>query len=416
MTADTTPRLLIVDDLPENLFALEALVRDDGVTVHRATSGEEALSLLLEHEFALAIIDVQMPGMTGFELGELIRGSSRTRDLPIVFVSAAGRELNYAFKGYENGAVDFLHKPLDGFAVRSKVRVFTELYLKRVELRKQLAELQQARERQERLLQELQATQTELQRALTQRDEFMSMVAHELRTPLNVMSLSTRMRQQRLERGDMAAFDALHLNDMFAKDARQIRSMTRLIEDMLDISRIQHGKLSVRLAPTDLSELVQRVVGDFWDQGHEALVRAQVQPEVHGQWDGFRIEQVLINLLSNAIRYGEAKPVEVNLVLQGGEARLSVRDHGPGIAAKDRQRIFEQFVRLDDRAAAPGMGLGLYITRHFVQAHGGTICVESEPGQGTTFTVRLPVPAAAATSTTTTQSDAALAVPAIQKE
>ena len=390
MKADIA-KLLIVDDLPENLLALEALVRDEGLVVYRAGSGEEALSLLLDHEFALAIIDVQMPGMTGFELGELIRGTARTRHLPIVFVSAAGKELNYAFTGYENGAVDFLHKPLDDFAVKSKVRVFTDLYRKKVELRRQLAELELARQRQELLLDELRATKTELQRTLTMRDEFMSMVAHELRTPLQVMSLETAMRQHRIDKGDAAFFDATQLAAMFAKDARQVRSMTRLIEDMLDISRIQHGKLSIRLASTDLSELVRRVVSDFSEQGHEALINVEVEPGVIGHWDGFRIEQVLINLLSNAIRYGAERPVEVSLIRVGGEARLRVRDQGVGIAAADRQRIFEQFVRVDEQAMSPGMGLGLYITRHFVESHGGSIAVDSEPGQGSSFTVSMPI-------------------------
>ncbi len=390
MTADI-PKLLIVDDLPENLFALESLIGEDGVQVHRASSGDEALSLLLEHEFALAIIDVQMPGMTGFELGELIRGSSRTRHLPIVFVSAAGRELNYAFKGYENGAVDFLHKPLDGFAVKSKVRVFTDLYRKKLELRRQLSELVAARERQEVLLDELRATKTELQRTLTMRDEFMSMVAHELRTPLQVMSLETTMRQRRLDKDDTAYFNAAQLAAMFAKDTRHIRSMTRLIEDMLDISRIQNGKLSIRLASTDLCELVRRVAGDFAGQGHENQISVDVQPDIVGRWDAFRIEQVLNNLLSNAIRYGQGRPIAVGLARVGDDARLTVRDRGMGIATQDRQRIFEQFVRLDDQSGSPGMGLGLYITRHFVEAHGGSIGVESEPGQGATFTVSLPI-------------------------
>jgi len=119
--------LLIVDDLPENLLALGALLQMPGIRVHQAESAEQALELLLRHEFALAILDVQMPGMDGFQLAELMRGTERTKQIPIVFVSAAGRELNYAFKGYESGAVDFLHKPLDAHAVRSKVNVFVDL-------------------------------------------------------------------------------------------------------------------------------------------------------------------------------------------------------------------------------------------------------------------------------------------------
>src|ERR1051325_497023 len=135
MPSDVESKLLIVDDLPENLLALDALVRGHGRNVFQARSAEEALSLMLEHEFALAILDVQMPGMDGFELAELMRGTERTRNIPIVFVSAAGRELNYAFKGYETGAVDFMYKPLDPDAVRGKVNVFVTLDQQRREMR-----------------------------------------------------------------------------------------------------------------------------------------------------------------------------------------------------------------------------------------------------------------------------------------
>jgi CheY-like chemotaxis protein len=150
----TPSKLLIVDDLPENLRALDALIRDGRRHLPGAL-GEEALALMLEHEFALAILDVQMPGMDGFELAELMRGTERTRNIPIVFVSAAGRELNYAFKGYEPGAVDFLYKPLDPDAVRSKVNVFVELDQQRREMRRQMEALEKSRREQETLLREL---------------------------------------------------------------------------------------------------------------------------------------------------------------------------------------------------------------------------------------------------------------------
>src|SRR5579871_5217559 len=135
MTLDTATKLLIVDDLPENLLALEASIRDDGYSIYQASSAEQALALLLEHEFALAILDVQMPEMNGFELAELMRGTERTRHIPIIFVSAAGREMNYAFKGYESGAVDFLQKPLDALMVNSKVNVFVDLFRHRKALK-----------------------------------------------------------------------------------------------------------------------------------------------------------------------------------------------------------------------------------------------------------------------------------------
>src|SRR5450830_448859 len=131
MMNETSTKLLIVDDLPENLRALNALIRESDRSVYQASSGEEALALLLEHDFALAILDVQMPEMDGFELAQLMRGTEKTRHIPIVFVTAAGKEMNFAFQGYESGAVDFLHKPLDINAVQSKVNVFVDLYRQR---------------------------------------------------------------------------------------------------------------------------------------------------------------------------------------------------------------------------------------------------------------------------------------------
>ena len=186
MISETSTKLLIVDDLPENLRALNALIRESDRSIYQASSGEEALALLLEHDFALAILDVQMPEMDGFELAQLMRGTDKTRHIPIVFVTAAGKEMNFSFQGYESGAVDFLHKPLDINAVQSKVNVFVALHQQRSETRRQVQALEYSRQQQEALLKELRATQAELQRSLRLRDEFMSMVAHELRTPLPI--------------------------------------------------------------------------------------------------------------------------------------------------------------------------------------------------------------------------------------
>lgn len=385
-------KILLVDDLPENLVALEALLRDDQLAIYTATSGEDALSLMLEHEFALALLDVQMPGMSGFELAELIRGSSRTSHLPIVFVSAADREQSYTFRGYENGAVDFLYKPLDHHAVKSKVRVFVELYAKSRELRRQLVELEAARAEQESLLGALQLVQADLQRALKMRDEFMSMVTHELRTPLGVMALEVELRQRRLDRDDLGWFTRERLQAMLAKDSRQVRSMTRLIEDMLDISRIQHGKMSIRPRRTDLGELARAIVADFTALYRDVPLGLEVQDGIVGEWDDSRIGQVLVNLLSNALRYGEGRPVRVDVTRSSdGLARLTVTDQGMGIPLADQRKIFEQFERLPAATQSPGMGLGLYISLHFVQAHGGQISVRSTPGEGSCFEVLLPM-------------------------
>lgn len=390
--SDHRAKVLIVDDLPENLLALDALIRQDDRVIFQASNGEDALALLLQHEFALAILDVQMPGMNGFELAELMRGTEKTRSIPIVFVTAAGKELNYAFKGYETGAVDFLYKPLDVDAVRSKVSVFVDLYRQRQEVRRQVQALEKSRQEQETLLKELQAAQGELQNAVRMRDDFMSMVAHELRTPLNTLFLEAQLRKMQLDRGNAAIFDAAYLQKMVARDQRQIQSMVRLIDDMLDVSRIRSNRLSIRPSEVDLSALVQRVVGNLANQAASAgsTITLEAGQGITGIWDEFRIEQVVVNLLTNALRYGEGKPVKVNVTSAEGEVRIEVTDQGMGISEDDQRRIFEQFERAAGNDGTGGLGLGLFITQQLVEAHGGRIGVQSVRGQGATFTVALP--------------------------
>jgi signal transduction histidine kinase len=387
MSLQEPSKLLIVDDLPDNLRALDALIRDEQRLVFHAHSGEEALALLLEHEFALAILDVQMPGMDGFELAEMMRATSRTRNIPIVFVSAAGRELNYAFKGYETGAVDFLYKPLDPDAVRGKVNVFVALDQQRRETRRQMEALEKSRREQEILLQELNATQAELQRSLRMRDDFMSLVAHELRTPLNTLFLETQMRTLHLQ-----AFAGEQMGAMIKRDERQIKAMIRLIDDMLDVTRMRNGTLSVRPAQVELMGMLERVVSDLSLQAAASGCAITLAPHdpVTGVWDEFRIEQVVVNLLTNALRYGGGCDVEVRVVVEGKCARIDVIDKGKGIAPEDAERIFQPFERGARNGEPKGLGLGLYISRQLAVAHGGELTVTSVPGEGSTFSLALP--------------------------
>lgn len=393
MRKPDTAKVLIVDDLADNLLALNALIRGDGREIFQASSGEKALDLLLEHEFALAILDVQMPGMSGFELAGLMRGTEKTRQIPIIFVTAAGKEQNYAFTGYDTGAVDFLYKPLDVDAVRGKVNVFVELHCQRMETRRQVEALETSRKEQEVLMEQLQATQGELQAAIRMRDDFMSMVAHELRTPLNTLFLEAQLRKMQLDRGRADIFDTPYLQSMVARDKRQIEAMMRLIDDMMDASRIRSNQLSIRPAPVELSSLLARVVANLSNQALAAgcTITLDAAQAVTAMGDEFRIEQVVINLLTNALRYGAGKPVAVSLSLQPQGACISVRDQGRGISLADQQRIFEQFSRIASDDGTGGLGLGLFITRQLVEAHGGNICVESRAGDGSLFTVTLPL-------------------------
>ncbi|MBR7197896.1 hybrid sensor histidine kinase/response regulator [Pseudomonas sp. CFBP13508] len=393
MLSNIQAKLLIVDDLPENLLALEALIKREDRTVYKALSADEALSLLLQHEFAMAILDVQMPGMNGFELAELMRGTEKTKNIPIIFVSAAGRELNYAFKGYESGAVDFLHKPLDIHAVKSKVNVFVDLYRQSKAMKQQVEALEQARREQEALLQQLQSTQLELEQAVRMRDDFMSIVAHEVRTPLNGLILETQLRKMHLARDNASAFTLDKMQAMVDRDERQIKSLIRLIEDMLDVSRIRTGKLSIRPSRFDLVQLVGNLLQNFASQmeAAETSVSFEAPEPVEGCWDEFRIEQVVSNLLTNALRYGGRSPIQVRVYREGDEARVEVQDHGIGISAENQKRIFQQFERVSAKTVVAGLGLGLFISEQIVAAHGGSIVVESEINEGALFRVCLPI-------------------------
>lgn len=379
-------KLLIVDDFPENLHALTKIIEADDREIFQAASGEEALTLLLEHEFALAILDVMMPEMNGFELAELMRSTERTRHTPIVFVSASGRELNYIFKGYETGAVDFLYKPLDVAAVKSKVNVFVSLYQQRAQVKQQVEELELSRN-------ELRKAQDDLKRALKMRDDFMSLVGHELRTPLNTLHVETQLRQIQLDKGNMAAFSAEKLQQMIARDSRQIQSMIRLINDMNDVSRIDNEKLTISIAKSNLSQLVQRTVSDLSLQSKAANREfiVDIEDNIIGTWDEFRIEQIIVNLLTNALRYGGDRDVEITLRSNENRAQLKVRDYGAGIHQEEQDRIFEKFERGENKKVSEGLGMGLYIARQLASAHKGSLTVESIPGEGSTFILTLPL-------------------------
>ena len=246
---------------------------------------------------------------------------------------------------------------------------------------------------QQTLLSQLQSTQVELKQALHLRDDFISMAAHELRTPLNTLYLETQLRTMQLKRGRASIFDEPYLQKMVDKDQRQIRSMMRLIDDMLDASLIRSNRLSIRPAPVELYGLLAKVVDDLRHQASDAdtPITLLAHAPVTALLDGFRLEQIVINLLTNALRYGRGKPVDVSLHLLPGSVRIDVRDQGIGISEAAQQRIFEQFERITDGDGTGGLGLGLYITRQLVQAHGGTISVQSVPNDGSVFQVTLPL-------------------------
>jgi signal transduction histidine kinase len=244
-------------------------------------------------------------------------------------------------------------------------------------------------------LQRFRGAERKLERAIQARDEFLSVASHELNTPLTSLKLQVQSLTRTLARGDTTALTPEKVARTAERTDRQLRRLSRLVSDLLDVSRIHANKLKLMLEPVEMRELVADVVERISSEFSRAGVRLDIapSPKVVGLWDRSRLEQVLLNLLSNALKYGAGQPVRVEVKLDGERVRLSVVDQGVGLREEDRARIFERFERAISANEASGLGLGLYIAREIVQSHGGDISVESRLGAGSTFTVTLPLDA-----------------------
>ena len=355
-------KCLLVDDLEENLLAMQALLRREDVQILTARSGAEALELLLAHDVALALLDVQMPEMDGFELAELMRGSERTRDVPIIFVTAGSRELHRVFRGYEAGAVDFLFKPVEPHILLNKVEVFLQLYRQKIALAHEL------QERTERLrLNEL----------------FLAVLGHDLRSPLSAIVNWGLI----LERSP----DPQRVPDIGKRLQASGRRMQQLIEDLLDVARARlGGGLHLRISECDLGQIAQRIVDERSTGEGSDRVRLERTGNLIGKWDADRLGQVISNLLGNALQHGApGQPVEIYLEGQSPDAVCLRISNSGTIPPNLLPHLFDPFrVGREPRGRDGGLGLGLYIVQQIVSAHGGAIAVKSD-GQ-TVFETRLP--------------------------
>jgi len=335
--------VLVVDDVPQNLMAMRALLQRPGLRVLTAASGAEALELLLEHDVALALLDVQMPEMDGMALAELMRGAQRTREVPIIFLTASPTDPKRSFRGYEAGAVDFLHKPIDPKVIASKVGVFVELYHQR----RQLQERNEA-----------------LERLLKLNETMMAVLTHDLRTPLSAIAMSAEVLKLRAA------------DDVQRQCADRIRSssrrMARMIEQLLDFSRIRSGVLTLRPQPSSLAAVCDAVVCELREVHPGAAIEVQALGDLQGSFDADRMAQVLSNLIGNALQHGDAG-TPVRVLLDGRDAqrlRASVSNAGR-LPEAMLPRLFDPFKPEGQHGG--GLGLGLYIVDHFVRAHGGTV-------------------------------------------
>jgi two-component system, sensor histidine kinase len=389
--------ILVVDDNQTNLIAIEAALQPMGRKLVLAHSGLEALQRLLEQDFALIILDVAMPGMDGFETAKLVRSRARNRSTPIIFVTGLSWQDDAVLRGYELGAFDFLMKPVRAEVLRAKASVFVELQERTLELARAGEELRQAQARahERELLAQRKRFETEVmeqqmkQMAETDRrkDEFLAILSHELRNPLQPLQTAVEV----LEHDPNAPVPARVRGII----QRQVHHITRLVDDLLDIARLNAGKLELRREPVTLGAIIDEAVQQCRVTIEQRKHRLEIIPSdtpaiVHG--DPIRLVQVVCNLINNAAKYTDpGGELRIEWGTAGTNGFIRVTDNGKGITPALLPTIFDMFVQ--ERTTpdgAGGLGLGLGLVKRLVEMHGGSVLASSS-GQkcGSTFEIQL---------------------------
>jgi signal transduction histidine kinase len=404
--------ILLVDDQPARLMSYRLVLEPLGERLVEATSGTQALARLMAEEFAVILLDINMPGMDGFETASLIHQHPRFEKTPIIFVTAVNISDMDRLRGYDLGAVDYVTVPVIPEILRGKVMVLGELFRKRRDLQvlnRSLADANEAlrvekarevhklNETLQQAIAELEAeaavrrrTEETLMEANRRKDEFLATLAHELRNPL--APIQSALNVHRLEPDPAARLELVGIID------RQVRLLTRMVEDLLDVARITRGKLDLRRQQVSARELLDAAIESarpMIDASGHQLHANFVDGDLRIFADGQRLSQVFANLLNNACKYTSAGgTIWLESAQRDGQLVVSIRDNGIGLDPEQAGRIFDLFVQVDsslERTRA-GLGIGLTLARQFVGMHGGEISVSSEgPGKGSEFTVRLPI-------------------------
>ena len=395
-------QILIVDDEPKNLVVLETILTDPDYRLVRAHSADEALLALVAEQFALLILDIRMPGMTGFELAEVIKKRKKTSQVPIIFLTAYYSEDQHVLEGYGSGAVDYLHKPVNPQILRSKVAVFAELHRKSRdvaianatlldEVKERRSAEEQLRQLNETLEQRVTERTEELRQANRLKDEFLAMLGHELRNPLAAIMNAVQVMHA-------SGADPVRISKSVALVDRQTLNLRRIVDDLLDVARVTRGKIELRKEPADIAQIVAHaidVVRPHLNGGEEIEVALASASPLRVDADRTRLEQSIVNLLLNAIKFTQGdRRVTITVERQDSEAVISISDNGVGIAPEMLSRIFDLFAQADrslDRSQG-GLGIGLFICKRLIELHGGTITALSEgTGRGAVFKIRLPL-------------------------
>ena len=381
MTHALLPNILLVDDKPNNLLALKDILEDVEADLLLAHSGNEALTFMTQHEFALVLLDVQMPEMDGIEVATLMRQVDATKHIPIIFVTAYGQSTDMTFKGYEVGAVDYLLKPINSQALRSKVQVFLDLFRQKQDLRHLVDE-------QKRIAAKLMKSRDEALEAVRSKSAFLATMSHELRTPMNgILGMADILLESLLNADQRDCVETVK----YSADA-----LLTILNDILDFSKIESGKLQIEVIDFDLRLVVDEVMdllgAKAQDKGLElvGLVDASVPRAVRG--DPGRLRQILLNLVGNAIKFTEHGEVVVHVSLEtetvdAVQLRVDVSDTGIGLEADAQEKLFQPFTQADSTTTRQfgGTGLGLSICKQLVELMGGTIRVDSQAGHGSRF-------------------------------
>lgn len=402
MSARDALNILLVDDQPAKLLSYETILQSLGENLLKARSATEALECLLRHEVAVILVDVCMPDLDGYELARMIREHPRHQRTSIVFVSAVLMTDLDRLRGYQCGAVDYVPVPVIPEILRAKVSVFVDLYRKTQQLERLNRELEQrvadrtaALEASTAQLAErtaaLEVSTAQLQEADKRKDEFIAMLAHELRNPL--APIRTAAQLMRLK--DLPEARRDRAREMIE---RQIDHLVRLIDDLLDVSRITRGLITLQPKLVELGPIVSHAMETarpaIEARQQEMTVQMASEP-IFIEGDPTRLAQAIGNVLHNAAKFTPDRgQISLRIGLEDGLATIRIKDTGVGIPAPALPQIFELFARGDYEAPAtqPGLGIGLSLVRRFMEMHGGSVVAESEgPGLGSEFILRLPI-------------------------
>jgi len=375
-------KILLVDDRPENLTTLEGILDSPELEIYTANSGNEALGMLLEHEFALVLMDVQMPGMDGFETAEIMRSNEKTKQIPIIFVTAISKQRNHIFRGYQAGAVDYLYKPLDLEILKSKIKAFIEFFKHRTALQQTTAKLTKT-------VKELETAKGIAENATNTKSLFLASMSHEIRTPLNGI---IGMADLGLMDSDLSDLQKERLEDI----KKSGETLLDIINDILDISKVEADALELEDIEFSLRELIERIFNTISIkalEGHNELVcdiDQNIPDIIIG--DPLRLKQILTNLLTNAIKFTTGGVVKLTISMLDHveeQIRLNfcVSDTGIGVSDEVIEKLFATYTQADTSTTRThgGTGLGLNISQKLARLMGGTITAKSKINEGSDF-------------------------------